>query len=83
MRSHTVYLAHEHIKVETRGRSRHKNNSLRLVWNMEGKNVGSIRGEMSQTRPNNSAEDLIIYRASRWTQVPLPYIRLTDQPNLT
>ena len=50
---------------------------------MEGKNVGSIRGEMSQTRPNNSAEDLIIYRASRWTQVPLPYIRLTDQPNLT
>ena len=39
--SHTVYLVHENSKGETRGRNRHKNNSKRVVRNLEERNVGT------------------------------------------
>ena len=38
--SHTVYLAHGNHKGETRGRSRHKCNSNRVVRNLEERNMG-------------------------------------------
>ena len=41
--SHTGYLAQENSKGEIRGRSRNQNNSKRVVWNMEARNVGTIR----------------------------------------
>ena len=52
-----VHLTQDTSRMETskgegRGRSRYKNNGKRVVWNMEGRNVGTISGEKSQTRPN-------------------------------
>ena len=40
--SHTEYLVHGNSKGEARGRSRHKNNSKRVVTNMEERNVDTI-----------------------------------------
>ena len=52
------YLMHENSKGEARGRSIYKNNS-KIVRNLEERNVGTIKGKKSQTRPNG-AEDLAI-----------------------
>ena len=45
----TVYLAHEKIKGEGRGRRKHKNN-VRVVRNLEERNVG--------TKEKNPKQDL-------------------------
>ena len=39
--SHTIYLAHENSKRKKQ--KQNQNNSESVVWNMEGRNVGSIR----------------------------------------
>ena len=41
--SHAGYIANKDSKGEVRGRSRHKNNSKRVVINLEEINVGAIR----------------------------------------
>ena len=70
--SHTRYLVHENNKDEAKESSRLKNNSKRVVLNMSGKNVGTIRGE-SLTQGLISDKDLTI-------EVPeereSPYLRL-------
>ena len=47
--SQTGYLANENSKSETRGRSRHENNSKRAIRNMEN---GHNKGEQFKTSPN-------------------------------
>ena len=56
--SQTGYLAHGNSKGETRERSRHKNHSNRVVWNMEIWNVGT-KGK-SPKQGLTSAKDLTI-----------------------
>ena len=43
--SHTVYLARE---TAERGRNKHKNNSERVVNNLEDRNVGTKRKRLKQ-----------------------------------
>ena len=43
---------HGNSKGETRGRTRNKNNINRVVRNMKERNVGTVKREKSQTRPN-------------------------------
>ena len=40
--------------------NRHKNNSKRVVWNIEKRNVSTLRGEKSQKQDLSSAKDLTI-----------------------
>ena len=54
--SHTGYLAYGNSKGETRGRSRPKNNSKRVVRNREERNVGTKRKSPKQGL--TSAKDL-------------------------
>ena len=44
--SHAGCLAHGNSKGEGRGRSRHKNNSMRVARDMEERNAGTIRGKV-------------------------------------
>ena len=46
---HTGYFARENRKSEAGGRSRHKNNSKRVVQNLEERNVGQ-----KEKSPNQS-----------------------------
>ena len=56
--SYTGYLAHENNKSDIKGRSRHKNNSKRVVRILEKRNVGTK--EKSSKQDLTSAEDLTI-----------------------
>ena len=56
---YTGYLAHGNSKGEIRGRSRHRNNSKRVVRNLEERNVGTIRGKSSK-QGITSSKDLSI-----------------------
>ena len=56
--SHKGYLAHGSSKGEIRERSKHKNHSHRVVWNMEEKIVGKKGKNLKQDLTN--AKDLTI-----------------------
>ena len=56
---HTGYLAHGSSEGEARGRSRHENNTVRGVRNMEGRIVDAIKGN-GLKQGLTSAEDLTI-----------------------
>ena len=53
--SHTGYLAHGNSKGKERGRSRYKNNSERVVRNVEERNVST-----KEKSPKQGAEELTI-----------------------
>ena len=57
--THKGYLVHENSKSQIRGRSGHKNNSKRVVKNIEGRDVGTLRGK-SFDQTKTSAKDLAI-----------------------
>ena len=44
--SHTGYLAHANSKGEAR-RSRHQNNSYKVLRNMEERNMGTVIGKVT------------------------------------
>ena len=56
--SHTGYFAYENSNGEARGRIKHKNNSKRVVRNMEELNEGTE--EKSPKQGLTSVEDLTI-----------------------
>ena len=68
---HTGFLAHGNSKGEARGRSRHQNNSRRVVRNLEKMNVGTK--EKSPKQGLTSAKDLTIELPERRES---PYHRL-------